>query len=564
MPTEYNGPFVTFGAQFLLGLSVSYVPGQQSVVPASVSVLAGPQMKLQLPANMQGFFRVGDEAETTPQSTTAAEMGAFLGSQFAIYNNAQQNTGDFDQCFPAGTKIRLADGDTAPIEALQPGDAVVAFDGKLFNGRGELSGKKVVRLFENITDTWIKLSNDIVVTPGHHFLDSKGKFRSIDAILDSDGIIINEDGIEQVVTGEYIHYSAETANMFEQSEGYVAQSVGEMALAVSGGGLSLPRAGGVTHTKGWKTYNFEVEGFHTYVAGGIRVHNHSIKDPTQTTLQNNILSSDGSGPIIPNGVQITGSGAVVTLASGSTASAGTIFNPGNGSTYQVNNDGSTTNLNTGNTYGGSSGSSESQTNGSGPSVTLASGSVANAGTTFDPGNGYTYRVNNDGSVTNLDTGRTTGASTNNNNNNNNNNDSGGGGGGNGKPVLLDLDGDGIEIVPLTSSNFFFDMNGDGKQNRTAWAGNGDGVLVRDEGNDGIIDQKQEVDFTSWAPSAKSDLEALRMAFDSNDDGKLSAADDDWSLFKVLVSNSDGSTILKTLTELGITSIDLISNNQEVL
>ena len=27
--------------------------------------------------------------------------------------------------------------------------------------------------------------------------------------------------------------------------------------------------------KGWKTYNFEVEKYHTYIAGGIRVHNES-------------------------------------------------------------------------------------------------------------------------------------------------------------------------------------------------------------------------------------------------------------------------------------------------
>jgi LysM repeat protein len=139
-----------------------------------------------------------------------------------------------------------------------------------------------------------------------------------------------------------------------------------------------------------------------------------------------------------------------------------------------------------------------------------------------------------------------------------------GGGGSGKPVLLDLDGNGIDITPLSSSNFFFDMAGDGKQHRTAWAAAGDGVLVRDAGDDGIIDQRNEVDFTAWDVTAKSDLEAIKNIFDTDHDGALDSGDDDWSLFKVLVTNDDGTTTLKTLSELGIVSINLTSNNQEIV
>jgi LysM repeat protein len=79
----------------------------------------------------------------------------------------------------------------------------------------------------------------------------------------------------------------------------------------------------------------------------------------------------------------------------------------------------------------------------------------------------------------------------------------------GDPILLDLDGDGVEITPLHSSNMYFDMSGDGLENRTAWAGAGDGVLVRDAGDDGIIDQANEVNFTLWDATARSDMEALR-------------------------------------------------------
>lgn len=44
------------------------------------------------------------------------------------------------------------------------------------------------------------------------------------------------------------------------------------------------------------------------------------------------------------------------------------------------------------------------------------------------------------------------------------------GSGGGKPILLDLDGDGVEITPLDSSAMYFDMSGDGLQNRTASSG----------------------------------------------------------------------------------------------
>ncbi|UES59914.1 hypothetical protein GFK91_29635 (plasmid) [Roseibium aggregatum] len=76
------------------------------------------------------------------------------------------------------------------------------------------------------------------------------------------GSVLLADGSEVEVTAERIVYSADTADMFEQAEGYVYPENGNLALKP-------------IHKKGWKTYNFEVEEFHTYVAGGVRVHNDS-------------------------------------------------------------------------------------------------------------------------------------------------------------------------------------------------------------------------------------------------------------------------------------------------
>ena len=66
-----------------------------------------------------------------------------------------------------------------------------------------------------------------------------------------------------------------------------------------------------------------------------------------------------------------------------------------------------------------------------------------------------------------------------------------------RPILLDLDGNGVKIDDLSRSTVFVDAGGDGLKHRTAWAGAGDGVLFFDADNDGAISQKREYVFTEW-------------------------------------------------------------------
>jgi hypothetical protein len=86
----------------------------------------------------------------------------------------------FGFCFAAGTAILMADGSERPIETVEPGDWVVAFDGDRTEAR------QVTRLFRNVTTEWLilrgnevgRLSNGgLTVTPGHRFLAADGKFR---------------------------------------------------------------------------------------------------------------------------------------------------------------------------------------------------------------------------------------------------------------------------------------------------------------------------------------------------------------------------------------------------
>ena len=137
---------------------------------------------------------------------------------------------------------------------------------------------------------------------------------------------------------------------------------------------------------------------------------------------------------------------------------------------------------------------------------------------------------------------------------------GGGEGPETSPVVLDLSGEGLNITQLSSSNTFFDATGDGYENRTAWAGAGNAVLFLDPNNTNKITQANQVIFTDWDPSATTDMQALEDVFDTNHDGSLDAGDVDFSEFKLMVTNSNGSTSVETLAQAGVTSINLTANN----
>jgi hypothetical protein len=106
------------------------------------------------------------------------------------------------------------------------------------------------------------------------------------------------------------------------------------------------------------------------------------------------------------------------------------------------------------------------------------------------------------------------------------------------PVILDLDGDGVNVTQLGASSASFDMDGRAGRHHTAWLGGGDGFLAidvaanGDAGPDGVIDQSKEIVFTEWAPGTTSDMAALRQVFDTNHNGALDAGDARWSEFRV--------------------------------
>jgi Ca2+-binding RTX toxin-like protein len=133
------------------------------------------------------------------------------------------------------------------------------------------------------------------------------------------------------------------------------------------------------------------------------------------------------------------------------------------------------------------------------------------------------------------------------------------------PLVLDLDGDGLELLGA-SGNILFDHNADGIKTGTGWARPDDGFLVRDLDGNGVIDTGRELfgvdTLKSNGSLATQGFDALK-DLDSNNDGFITSADAAFGELKVWQDiNQDGITQsgeIKTLTQLNITSIGANGN-----
>jgi Ca2+-binding RTX toxin-like protein len=123
------------------------------------------------------------------------------------------------------------------------------------------------------------------------------------------------------------------------------------------------------------------------------------------------------------------------------------------------------------------------------------------------------------------------------------------------PIVLDLNGNGVELSSLNGSNVHFDYAGDGFAEQTGWVAASDGILAIDDNNNGIVDNGSEL-----FGSATQDGFAVLEKFDSNGDGKIDAQDSEFGKLRIWRDlNQNGASDageLQTLSELGITSISL--------
>ncbi len=506
----------------------------------------------------------------------------------AIYTEAF--TKGVAKCFAQGTPIPLSSEKSSSIEFIETGDLVLSFDANIDEGYATLVPKRVLRTFTNITDEWLRLTwvedgeaKELVTTPGHHFLAAQGGFHEIESLVSGGhGTVVLANGSEAEVTSERIVYSAATADMFEQAEGYVYPENGNLALKP-------------VYKKGWKTYNFEVEDFHTYVAGGVRVHNDSWSDNAGFEYANwqsrdgnaTVELSDGTrAPLngedvlydrlsMPASYRDTPEAHADSLAFGM-GKAGFSFKDVSYATWRehtlhrqtpeqrakgllpeaVSDPKAFSRREAHNIYKDKQGEKAAAPGSNQNSGRNSEGSTVDTTRSRETGigSGGLGDYDNDGEVSAREHNRAEAEGK-----YDSDGESGGNGGGGKPPIIFDLDDDGIEVTALDRSTIFMDTAGDGFLRRTAWAGEGDGVLYFDPDGRNEITEKRQFIFTEWDPTATNDLEALASVFDSNGDGVLNASDADFSKFKLMVTNADGSIVSKTLAELGITELDLTAD-----
>ena len=123
------------------------------------------------------------------------------------------------------------------------------------------------------------------------------------------------------------------------------------------------------------------------------------------------------------------------------------------------------------------------------------------------------------------------------------------------PLVLDMDGDGIELVALSDSQAMFDLDNDGFAQHTGWVASDDALLAIDRNGNGRIDDIDEV-FGSGTVDGFTELAAL----DSNGDGTIDASDarfGDLLLWRDANGNGRSEADeLQGLTEGGVESIAL--------
>jgi hypothetical protein len=122
------------------------------------------------------------------------------------------------------------------------------------------------------------------------------------------------------------------------------------------------------------------------------------------------------------------------------------------------------------------------------------------------------------------------------------------------PIVLDLDGNGIQTVALADSNATFDLANDGNPVRSGWISPGDGFLAVDTNRNGRIDDRSEL-FGGDTGEGFAKL----ATFDSNHDGKVDKKDKRFKELRIW-QDANGNHFtdageLKTLKQAGVKSLN---------
>ena len=136
------------------------------------------------------------------------------------------------------------------------------------------------------------------------------------------------------------------------------------------------------------------------------------------------------------------------------------------------------------------------------------------------------------------------------------------------PLILDLDGDGVETISVWNGTEF-DHEGDRFAERTGWVSPDDALLVRDLNGNGQIDEGNELfgnnTLLNNGKKAANGFEALK-ELDVNGDGKIDSSDTGWNTLRLWQDKNANGKVdpgeLLTLEEAGVKSPDVTYQNHE--
>lgn len=146
-------------------------------------------------------------------------------------------------CFLPGTQITMADGACLPIEEVQPGDLVITHKGR----PREVTNIQLRKGLWDLCQVYIEGKSDYLSVTGNH------------PFFVSTGTEIVEIPAEELLPGQFLF--TPSANGFEKLHRVAYVEKGKLNAWV---------------------HNFEVEEDHSYLAGGIAVHNCSVDETTCT------------------------------------------------------------------------------------------------------------------------------------------------------------------------------------------------------------------------------------------------------------------------------------------
>ena len=135
------------------------------------------------------------------------------------------------------------------------------------------------------------------------------------------------------------------------------------------------------------------------------------------------------------------------------------------------------------------------------------------------------------------------------------------------PLIIDLDGDGIETISADQARVFFDVDEDLFAEITGWINPDEGFLVRDINDNDRIDDASEMFGRAGAPGY-AELGAFDLVENGGDgDGRITAADAIWDELLIWrdrnVNAEADAGELVGLDEMGIVAIDLTTQALDI-